>query len=182
MFVGGVGGGAAAFTVKPTATAHVRRALGVVRSRVWGHHGDGRHVARFATLGRAPVCSDCHMNPHAGRRHRASGRFQSWHTIRPTNEAAPPSATYEPRHAPHAVLYQIVLDHLETFCAEAARARDGRGLPRFVEQEFRDFLGCGVLAGGFARFRCADCGLDRLVPFSCCPELKIIGSFSPESR
>ena len=43
----------------------------------------------------------------------------------------------------------------------------GEGLPRFVEQEFRDFLQCGWLAGGFARFRCGDCGLDRLVPFSC---------------
>jgi len=40
-------------------------------------------------------------------------------------------------------------------------------LPRFVEQEFRDFLQCGWLAGGFARFRCGACGLDRLVPFSC---------------
>jgi len=28
-------------------------------------------------------------------------------------------------------------------------------------------LRCGCLAGGFARFRCDDCGLDRLVPFSC---------------
>jgi hypothetical protein len=45
--------------------------------------------------------------------------------------------------------------------------RDGEGLPRFVEQEFRDFLQCGWLAGGFARFRCGDCSLDRLVPFSC---------------
>jgi hypothetical protein len=45
--------------------------------------------------------------------------------------------------------------------------RDGEGLPRFVEQEFRDFLRCGGLAGGFARFRCAACGLDRLVAFSC---------------
>src|SRR5207249_5259158 len=26
---------------------------------------------------------------------------------------------------------------------------------------------CGWLAGGFARFRCGDCGHDRLVPFSC---------------
>ena len=45
--------------------------------------------------------------------------------------------------------------------------RDGEGLPRFVEQEFRDFLRCGWLAGGFARFRCEACGLDRLVAFSC---------------
>jgi len=40
-------------------------------------------------------------------------------------------------------------------------------LPRFVEQEFREFLSCGCLASGFARFHCDACGLDRLVPFSC---------------
>ena len=40
-------------------------------------------------------------------------------------------------------------------------------MPRFVEQEFREFLGCGCLASGFARFHCDACGLDRLVPFSC---------------
>ena len=45
--------------------------------------------------------------------------------------------------------------------------RDGQGLPGFVEQEFRDFLTCGCLAAGFARFRCASCRFDRLVPFSC---------------
>jgi len=37
------------------------------------------------------------------------------------------------------------------------------GLLRFVEQEFREFLTCGVLAHGFARVRC-ECGaLERLV-------------------
>jgi hypothetical protein len=45
-----------------------------------------------------------------------------------------------------------VRDHFETFRAQAASLRDGEGLPRFVEQEFRDFLQCGWLAGGFARF------------------------------
>jgi hypothetical protein len=64
-------------------------------------------------------------------------------------------------------LYRIVRDHFETFRAHAAALRDGEGLPRFVEQEFRDFLRCGCLTGGFARFRCATCGLDRLVAFSC---------------
>jgi len=49
---------------------------------------------------------------------------------------------------------------------EATRG-DERGLPRFIEDEFRGLLRCGFLAGGFARFRCAGCGFDRLVPFSC---------------
>jgi len=50
---------------------------------------------------------------------------------------------------------------------QAARLRDGDGLPQFVERAFREFLQCGFLAGGFARFHCGDCGLDRLVAFSC---------------
>jgi ribosomal protein S27E len=80
---------------------------------------------------------------------------------------ARPSTSYEPRHPAQGALYQIVHEHFETFRAHAASLRDGEGLPRFVEQEFRDFLHGGWLAGGFARFRCDDCGLDRLVPFSC---------------
>jgi len=80
---------------------------------------------------------------------------------------AAPSTSYEPRCPAQSALYQIVHDHFETLRAQAATVRDGEGLPRFVEQEFRDFLQCGWLAGGFARFRCDDCGLDRLVPFSC---------------
>jgi hypothetical protein len=60
-----------------------------------------------------------------------------------------------------------VREHFETFRAQAARLRDGEGLPRFVEAEFHDFLRCGSLAGGFARFQCGTCGLDRLVAFSC---------------
>ena len=40
-------------------------------------------------------------------------------------------------------------------------------MPRFIEEEFESVLRCGWLAGGFARFRCDGCGLDRLVPFSC---------------
>ncbi|MCH7749526.1 MAG: transposase [Acidobacteria bacterium] len=80
---------------------------------------------------------------------------------------ASPSTSYQARQPAQGVLYQVVRDHFETFRAQAADLRDGEGLPRFVEQEFRDFLRCGWLGGGFARFRCTACGLDRLVPFSC---------------
>jgi hypothetical protein len=80
---------------------------------------------------------------------------------------AQPSSAYEPRDPTSTILYGIVRDHFETFRAHAASLRDGEGLPRFVEQEFRDFLRCGCLAGGFARFRCTACGVDRLVAFSC---------------
>ena len=59
-----------------------------------------------------------------------------------------PSARYEPRRPAEGVLHQIVQTHFETFRAQAASLRDGEGLPRFVEQEFRDFLRRGWLAGG----------------------------------
>jgi hypothetical protein len=48
-----------------------------------------------------------------------------------------------------------------------AHRAEGVGLPDFVEQEFRDFLTCGILAHGFARVRCGTCAFERLVPFSC---------------
>ncbi len=78
-----------------------------------------------------------------------------------------PSIAYEPRRPAESALYQIVHDHFETFRVRASIVREGEGLPRFVEEEFRAFLRCGWLAGGFARFRCTSCDLDRLVPFSC---------------
>ena len=80
---------------------------------------------------------------------------------------ASPSTTYQPRQPAAGVLHQVVREHFETFLTQAADLRDGEGLPSFVEQEFRDFLRCGSLGGGFARFRCSGCGFDRLVPFSC---------------
>lgn len=61
-----------------------------------------------------------------------------------------------PRDAEHAVLYQLIGEHLDAFLETARRHADGASLPAFVEQEFRDFLTCGVLAHGFARLRCTD--------------------------
>jgi hypothetical protein len=79
----------------------------------------------------------------------------------------PATAIYEPRDPAQRVLYRVVLDHFETFRAQAASLRDGEGLPGVVEREFREFLTCGCLAAGFARFHCDACGHDRLVPCSC---------------
>jgi hypothetical protein len=56
--------------------------------------------------------------------------------------------------------------HLETFFEEARARGAGEGLPAFVERELREFLSCGVIARGFARFRCDGCGHEILVPFS----------------
>ena len=93
--------------------------------------------------------------------------FLAWHARCAQRGVASPSTDYQARSPAQGVLHRVVRDHFETFRAQAASLRDGEGLPRFVEQEFRDFLRCGCLAGGFARLRCTACGLDRLVPFSC---------------
>jgi hypothetical protein len=76
------------------------------------------------------------------------------------------------RRRPEAtVLYRLVQEHLQTFCARAVAAADGggghRALPGFVLRELRAFLACGVLAHGFCRVHCDACGLDELVAFSC---------------
>ncbi len=78
-----------------------------------------------------------------------------------------PGAGYHPRDAERGVLYRVVDAHLDAFLDTVARHAEGARLPAFVEQEFRDFLTCGVLAHGFARLRCGECALERLVPFSC---------------
>jgi len=73
------------------------------------------------------------------------------------------------RHEPeNTVLYKVVQEHLNTFLESAeARAGEGRGLPRYVRNAFRNYLECGILAYGFARLRCPDCGYDTVVAFSC---------------
>jgi hypothetical protein len=76
-------------------------------------------------------------------------------------------STYRPRDAEHSVLHTVIREHLDLFLREVSDRGDGGGLPRFVEQEFREFLTCGVLAHGFARVRCERCTFERLVPFSC---------------
>ena len=66
------------------------------------------------------------------------------------------------------MLHRVVREHLATFLEEArANSAHGYGLPGFVEREFREYLGCGVLARGFARVRCVSCGDEHLVGFSC---------------
>jgi hypothetical protein len=58
--------------------------------------------------------------------------------------------------------------HLETFLATEADADPlGYGVPASVERDFQAYLRCGILAHGFARARCEECGHERMIPFSC---------------
>ena len=58
---------------------------------------------------------------------------------------------YQPHDTERGVLYRVVDAHLDAFLNAAAEHTVGGRLPMFVEQEFRDFLTCGVLVHGFAR-------------------------------
>ena len=80
---------------------------------------------------------------------RPAGR-PDWATSRPT---------YRPRQPTATPLYPVVQHHLETFVAQAAESDPlGYGIPAWVERNFRAYLRCGILAHGFARARCGDCG------------------------
>ena len=71
------------------------------------------------------------------------------------------------RHRPEqSALYRLVQQHAASFIAHT-EASTGAELPKFVKDEFDDFLECGILAHGFLRLRCAECGHDKLLAFSC---------------
>ncbi len=80
----------------------------------------------------------------------------------------PLPASYR-RHEPETtVLYQTVQQHLDTLLQQARdRSDEGYGLPRFVEEKFRHYLDCAQLCRGFSRVRCAACGYEDLLAFSC---------------
>ena len=89
------------------------------------------------------------------------------HGGQPDGSRTADSGDYQPRNAISTVLHRVVRDNLETFLEQVATRSSGNGLPRFVERGFRQFIPCGVLAEGFARFQCNDCPQERLVPLSC---------------
>ena len=80
------------------------------------------------------------------------------------------TATGEPpscrrRRPEETALYQVLLEHLETFLE---RLEDGgRSLPRFVTRELFRFLRCGISAHGFNRVRCPVCKRDEPLAYSC---------------
>jgi len=80
---------------------------------------------------------------------------------------APAVPTYAPRDSGDTVLYKVIAEHLETFLASCHDDPEATGLPIYVQQEFDDYLRCGILAHGFLRLGCDTCHKELLVPFSC---------------
>lgn len=76
------------------------------------------------------------------------------------------AAPYVPRRPTETVLHAVVREEIETFL-RWARESYAKPLPRYVENELRGYLRCGVFAHGFVRARCDGCGHELLVAFSC---------------
>jgi hypothetical protein len=75
------------------------------------------------------------------------------------------AAVYRRRDPTATPLYPLVQHHLETFLADATAADpDGAGVPQWVEEDFRAYLRCGILAHGFARIRCDACAAEPRDP------------------
>ena len=85
---------------------------------------------------------------------------------RQATDSAP--TQYRPRRPSRSVLYRCVQEHLESWLARCCDGHHDDGpVPPYVEREFRRYLDCGILAHGFARARCGQCGHDFLIAFSC---------------
>jgi hypothetical protein len=76
------------------------------------------------------------------------------------------TAVYRRRRPERNVLYRTVQTHLATWLELSCDSRQGASGPAHVEREFRRYLECGMLAHGFARTRCGECGHDFLIAYA----------------
>lgn len=93
-----------------------------------------------------------------------SVRARTAHVRAPARRVPRAAARGYLRREPEAtVLHRAVREHLASFLGETReRSPHGAGLPHFVEREFAGYLDCGLLARGFSRVRCGDCGHELL--------------------
>jgi hypothetical protein len=73
--------------------------------------------------------------------------------------------SYQRRMPEQILLYRVLTENLETFLVRCRN--EEHELPRYVENELRDYLTCGVLGHKFIRLKCDDCGMERALAFSC---------------
>ncbi len=73
---------------------------------------------------------------------------------------APLPDSYRRREPERTALWRAVQENLEAFLAASE-------VPGFVARALRLYLDCGIIAKGFLRVRCTECGAESLVAFSC---------------
>jgi hypothetical protein len=83
------------------------------------------------------------------------------HIHTPTRE----SVAYQRRQPETTLLCRTLQAHWLPFLAEIEA--EGGELPAFVRDEIEAYFRCGILAHGFVRVRCKDCGHNRVVAFAC---------------
>jgi hypothetical protein len=69
---------------------------------------------------------------------------------------------FRPRRPEKTVLFQVIKKHYNTWCKSAEPP-----VPNYIDKEFKNYLGCGILAKGFACAHCEGCHKDFLIAFSC---------------
>ena len=72
--------------------------------------------------------------------------------------------SYARRRPEDTALHQRVAEHWPEF---RERMEEQGGLPKFVQEEFEAYLGCGRLEAGCLELQCRSCGHSLLVAFSC---------------
>ena len=69
---------------------------------------------------------------------------------------------YRPRRPEKTVLFEVIKKNYNTWCKNSEEP-----VPAYVDKEFKNYLGCGILAKGFACAHCDSCNKDFLIAFSC---------------
>jgi hypothetical protein len=80
--------------------------------------------------------------------------------------SCPKQLVYRPRKPEQAPFFQLVKKHYTTW--HRNRNKDSENeVPHYVSKAFQKYLGCGILAKGFACAHCEGCGKDFFIAFSC---------------
>lgn len=71
------------------------------------------------------------------------------------------NSVYKPRRPEKTVLYQVIKRYYKTW------RRNAQNVPRYVDKEFNQYIGCGILSHGFACAHCYVCHQEFFLAFSC---------------
>lgn len=72
---------------------------------------------------------------------------------------------YQRRRPEESLLYRTIQTYWPIFLSE--QERSGKTIPYFIQDEFSDYLKCGIPEYGFVRTYCYHCKDSRIVAFSC---------------
>ena len=105
---------------------------------------------------------------------KAVGLVWKWHALAVCHGVEPSFCatdteflpSYERRRPEETLLYKVIAENIETFIAETERDPQKKGLPKYVKEEFYNYLKCGVLQYGFLRVKCEACRHEKIVGFS----------------